>query len=480
MNRIIGRQQEIRRLKRCLNENEAQLIVVYGRRRVGKTFLINEFFGGRFDFKLTGVFDQPMNIQLKNFIFELNCLSKEQYDVPKDWMEAFMLLRNYLNKDDSSEEKKVVFFDEMPWMDTQKSGFMAAFEWFWNSWGSTKSNLIFVICGSATSWMVNNLDENKGGLFNRQTCRIYLKSFSLGETEQYLESRNIMWSRYDITQCYMIMGGIPYYLRMLDPELSLNNNIDNMFFRKRAELWDEFEHLYRTLFNNSSQYVKIVSELSKIRRGLSRGEIIEKTGLPGNGVMTKMLNDLENSGFIRINDRYGYKKREKLYQLSDYYSMFYFRFIKDNYGKDEHMWSNTIDNPSRRTWMGLTFEQVCKDHIEQIKMRLGISGVMTQVSSWWKKGDESENGAEIDLLIERRDRVINLCEIKFSTHLFEIKKEYDETLKNKLNIFREETNTNQTIIPTMITTFGVKDNKYSNFIGNEVVLDDLFNGGMNL
>lgn len=473
MNNLIGREKEIRRLNRALEEREAQLIIVYGRRRVGKTFLINEYFGGDFSFKFTGAFGESKKVQLKNFVLELNRQAMTKYDVPQDWSDAFALLRDYLESKDK-EKKQVVFFDEMPWMDRQKSGFLPAFEWFWNSWGSSRENLVFIVCGSATSWMIDKLDNNKGGLFNRQTCRLYLEPFNLHDTELYLKSRDIYWSRYDITVCYMIMGGIPYYLKLLDRSLSLNENIDALFFEKRSELWDEFEHLYNTLFSNSDNYIRIVEALSKKRSGLTRNEISKASGVAANGVLSKMLTDLINSGFVRINDIFGRKKRDIIYQLSDYYSLFYFRFIKDNYGKDEHLWSNSNDNPARRSWEGLTFEQICKDHIQQIKNKIGIAGVMTDISSWSKQGNDEEDGVQIDLLIDRRDRVINLCEIKFSGAQFEIKKEYDIKLKNKVEVFREATKTNKTIQMTMITTYGIKKNMYSNYVGKEITLDDLF------
>ena len=473
MSGITGRKKEIDRLDRAMHEAEAQLIIVYGRRRVGKTYLINEYFDNRFDFQFTGSFDQSTQEQLKNFVLEFNRTTGKKQDTPENWREAFSLLRDYLVSK-GTKKKQIVFFDEMPWMDRQRSGFVSAFEWFWNSWGSKRKNLVFIACGSATSWMIDKLDHNRGGLFSRQTCRLYLEPFRLHDTELYLQSRNIQWSRYDIVQCYMIMGGIPYYLKLLDRRLSLNENIDCLFFRKRAELWDEFDHLYRTLFSNSEQYIKIVQALSKKKSGLKRDEIANATGIAANGDLSRMLSDLENSGFIRINAVFGHKKREKTYQLSDYYTLFYFRFIKDGYGKDERLWSHTTDNPARSAWAGLTFEQVCKDHMDQINTKLGISGVMTEVSSWQKRGDAAGEGTQIDLLIDRRDRVINLCEIKFAIKPYEIKKDYDLALRNKVETFREETKTNKTIQTTMITTYGVKNNMYSNYIASEVSMDDLF------
>lgn len=472
---IIGRSTEIARLDRCMQEEHAQLIIVYGRRRVGKTYLINEYFDNDFSFKLTGAYKKPKSFQLESFAYALREKTGKQQPVPSSWREAFHLLRAHLESL-PEDEKKVVFFDEMPWLDTQQSDFLPVFEWFWNDWASTCPNLLFIVCGSATSWMTDHISDNKGGLFNRQSCRIYLEPFTLHETEQFLHSMGITWSRYEIAECYMIMGGIPYYLRLLDAALSYTQNIDNLFFRKKGELWDEFEHLYRTLFTNSDSHIKIVEALSIKRNGLTRGDIIAKTGLPTNGALTKMLHDLESSGFIRVINFYGKKTKDALYQLADYYTAFYFRYIKDNYGKDEHYWSNAIDNPARRSWAGLTFEQLCMDHIPQIKQRLGISGVLSEESIWYTQGDEDLGiaGAQIDLLIERRDRVINICEMKFSVNEYVMDKGYDMSLRNKLDSFRRMTGCRKTLQTTMVTTYGVKQGKYSGFINSQVTLDDLF------
>jgi hypothetical protein len=395
--------------------------------------------------------------------------------VPSDWRDAFRQLREYLETL-PEKEKQVVFIDEMPWLDTPQSDFLPLFEWFWNDWASTRNNLIFIVCGSATSWMTDNISGNKGGLFNRQSCRIYLEPFTLHETEEFLEFKGITWSRYEIAECYMIMGGIPYYLNLLDKAMSYTQNIDNLFFKKRGELWDEFGHLYATLFSNSDSHIKIVEALSTKKGGLTRNELVQKTGLPANGNFSKMISNLESSGFIRVSNFYGKKKKDALYQLSDYYTAFYYRYIKNNYGKDEHYWSNAIDNPARRSWTGLTFEQLCKDHIPQIKKKLGISGVLSEESIWYTHGDEElgVSGAQIDLLIERRDRVINVCEMKFSINEYVIDKDYDMVLRNKLDAFRRMTNCKKSLQTTMITTYGVKQGKYSGIINSQITLEDLF------
>lgn len=471
--KIIGRQKEIEQLQKCMNANQAQLIVVYGRRRVGKTFLINNFFDGRFDFKVAGSYDQPKGVQLKNFISELNLHSKLNFKVPNNWTDAFFALREYLETLPNNE-KHVVFIDEIPWLDTPRSGFLSAFEYFWNNWGSAQDNLVCIVCGSATAWLVENIAKNKGGLYNRQTCRLYLEQFTLMETEQYLKANGFEWSRYQIVENYMIMGGIPYYLNMLDNTISLEANIDNMFFRKRALLWDEFELLYQTLFNNSEKYLKVVEALSSKRKGLTRKEISQITKLPSNGDLTTILENLVNSEFVLSYHFFGNKKQDMLYQLSDHFTLFYYKFLKNNTGRDERFWSNSIDNPAVKAWEGFSFEQVCKDHVRQIKKKLGISGVLAEVSSWFSKSTEEHDGAQIDMLIDRRDNVINICEMKFSNNEYEIDKDYERRLIDKIECFRKETGSRKALHLTMITTYGVKKNIHSGRVQSEVTIDDLF------
>lgn len=470
---IIGRETELKQLQNAFESKEAQLILVYGRRRVGKTFLINHFFNKRFDFKLTGDFKGSKEDQLNNFYAELKNQTQSDITKPTNWRQAFWQLRDYI-ENLSENEKHVVFLDEMPWLDTPKSDFLPAFEYFWNSYGSAKDNLLFIVCGSATSWIVEKIEKNKGGLFNRQTGRIYLEPFNLYETEKFLEAKNINWNRYTITMAYMILGGIPYYLKQLDKELTFDTNIDNLFFRKRAELWDEYDNLYNTLFSNSEKYTKVVEILSEKMQGYTRSEIAEKTKIADNSKLTKILKNLVDSGFIRAYSFFGKRKQNTFYQLADYFSLFYFRFIKDNYGSDEHFWSNSLDNPSRTAWQGFTFEQVCKDHFRQIKKKIGISGILSSESGWSVPQTEEHPGAQIDMLIDRRDKVISVCEMKFAADKYQITKEYDEKLRSKMSVFKTVTKTKKALQLVMITTYGLTNGMYSNSVQSQVVLDDLF------
>ena len=476
---IIGRKQEQRELKRLFESDESEMVVVYGRRRVGKTYLVNQMFADEgFAFKITGLYKSKLPVQLDNFTLALReCSSDDSWPHPKSWMEAFGQLKTYL-KNTKTGKKRVLFFDELPWMDTKGSRFLEAFEWFWNSWGCSQTDLMLIVCGSATSWIINKLFKHKGGLYNRAGSKIFLRPFTLAETEQYLKKQGFDWERYDIAMAYMMMGGIPYYLKQLEPGRTLPDNIDNCFFKTYGKLWDEFDNLYETLFAQSEIYVRIVEAIASKRIGLTREEIIRLTKLPDNGSTSRALKDLVKCGFVRTYHYYGHKTKCQTFQLSDFYTLFYLRFIKDNYGQDEHFWTHMLDNPKRNAWMGYSFEQLIKEHIDQVKRALGIGSVLTQQSSWFVEKrdieDEALNGAQIDLLIDRRDKAINLCEAKFYGGEFTIDKDYALNLRNKITAFKAATKTHKAIVPTMMTTFGVKRNSYSGIIQQEVVLDDLF------
>ena len=474
---FIGREYEKSLIQQYLDSPKAELVAIYGRRRVGKTYLVKSFFQNQFDFYFTGMYETSRAVHLSLFRKELSRLTTEKVPPLKDWFTAFDALKDYLKT--LNKEKLVVFLDELPWMDTPRSNFLAAFSNFWNTWGSTQPNLKLFVCGSATTWMLDKFVGDKGGLYGRVCRPIHLSPFTLDETEQYfLKIKGLNWGRMQILETYMMMGGIPYYLKQLEPERTLLDNIDNCFFKTNGKLWDEFDNLYETLFAQSEVYVRIVEALASKRIGLTREEIIKVTKLPDNGPTSRALKDLVKCGFVRAYQYFGHKNKSQTYQLADFYTLFYLRFIKDNYGQDEHFWTHMLDNPKKNAWAGYSFEQLIKEHIEQVKRALGIGSVLTQQSSWFIEkrnlDDENLSGAQIDLLIDRRDKAINLCEAKFYSGTFTIDKDYSLKLRDKITTFKSTIKTRKSIVPTMITTFGVKRNTYSGIIQQEATLDDLF------
>ena len=469
---IIGRKEEQQILHSAVQSENSEFVAVYGRRRVGKTYLIRETFGYKFTFQHTGLAKGNTKEQLFSFAISLRDAGYDDCPIPKSWLEAFSLLSAYLKN--SADEKKIVFLDELPWMDTPRSNFISAFEHFWNGWASARKDIVLIICGSATSWIINKVINDHGGLHNRVTKQIALQPFTLKECEMFAQSKGLEMSRYQLAECYMVFGGIPYYWSLLEKGLSLAQNIDKIIFAKNGKLSNEFNQLYASLFKSPEQYIDIVTALGKKKVGMTREEIIAATDKYSNGALSKVLDELEYCGFIRKYNGFDKKSKQAIYQLIDNYTLFYFKFIQQNENNDEHFWSASIDSAMHRAWSGLAFERLCMAHTQQIKAALGIAGVLSNVYSWRKEADETSDGAQIDLLIDRNDQVINLCEMKYSLSEYAIDAEYEQKLRNKKSAFIDATNTRKAVHLTMVTTFGIKTNAHSGIVQNEITLEDLF------
>lgn len=473
MNDLIGREKELRQLDKIMASRKSEFVALYGRRRVGKTFLVREYFQYSFDFQLTGLANSNTRQQLTNFHVALSRQASGSIDsLPPNWFEAFQRLINHLESIQANR-KKIIFLDELPWLDTPRSDFMLALEHFWNSWATNRKDIVLLTCGSAASWMINQLINNHGGLHNRVTERIKIHPFTLRETEELLNARNHVLDRYQILQLYMVVGGIPFYLDSLSTGKSAAQNIEEMCFQKGAILTSEFQNLFSSLFKNADQHKTLILALANKTQGMTRNKLIAETGIASGGTMTKLLSELEESGFISRHTPFNRKSRESIYRLSDFYSAFYLRFIQHNTNYDQGIWLNAIDHPKQRAWTGYAFEQVCLAHIPQIKKALGIHGIISYSSSW--KSIQSTPGTQIDLVIDRRDQVVNLCEIKYSISPYSITKSYSENLRNKIGVFKQETKTRKAVFLTFISTYGLIRNEYANaLVQNEVTMDALF------
>ena len=471
---MIGRKYELGVIRDCIDADRSRLIVVYGRRRVGKTFLIQEAFGRRFTFTHTGIEGGTFQEQLGAFWRSLKERWNEECPRPKSWMEAFDLLKKAVSA--SSDRRKTVFIDELPWMDTPHSGFVKAVEDFWNGWANVRTDVVMVVCGSAAAWMTKKVLRNRGGLFNRASRTIRLAPFTLAECEQFASAQGMVMDRKDIASAYMIFGGSPYYWTLLEKKESLSQNIDRLFFAEGAELADEFRRLYRSVFANPDPYVSIVTALATKKIGMTRDEITSVAeGISNNGALSECLENLQLSGFVRKYAHTGNASKLSVYQLIDGYTLFYFSFVRDNVSQDPHFWSHLLKDQRRVVWEGLAFERVCLLHAEQIKAALGVAGVATAISQWRCHSDDPETkGAQIDLVIERSDRVTNLCEMKFASERYEITAAGAESLREKAAAFRRETGTKANCHITFVTTYGIRRNAHSACVQSEVTLDDLF------
>ncbi len=474
---IIGRIHEKKILTDICRDRQARLIAIYGRRRVGKTYLIKQFFNEQFDFYFTGSFETSAQIQLTLFQNMLTQSNGTTMAPPQDWFTAFDRLKDYLSS--LTKDRLVVFLDELPWMDTPKSNFVQAFSFFWNTWGSTRKGLKMIVCGSSTSWMLDKVIGDKGGLYGRTSRSIYLSPFNLYETEQFLVHRKgIQWSRFQVVEAYMIFGGIPYYLDMLERDYPFSVNIDRLFYSQGAPLRTEYEFLFRSLFKNSSVYRQVVEILAHKNKGLTQKELKEAMHSYDSGSMSSVLDNLCKCDFLRKYSAYGKKEKGSIYQLTDMFSLYYLKFIGHQTGLDEHFWTNIKDN-THNSWAGYAFEQVCLHHIQQIRHRLSIKGVLTNVCSWSSQKQTDKDGTEwpggqIDLLLCRADHVIDVCEMKYCQSQFTLIGEYERKIRERTEMFRHLTKTKDALHHILITTYGLKDNSFSGLFSATVTMDDLF------
>ncbi len=482
---IIGREREQKKLIDLYESGRAEFVAVYGRRRVGKTFLVDEVFSSKITFRHAGlspissdnsarVQKKRMKNQLEHFHKSLLTQGMEECKAPLSWLEAFYMLEKFLMDQDNKEERLLIFLDEIQWMDTPRSGFMTGLEAFWNSFACHRRNVMVIVCGSSTSWILDKLINNHGGLYGRLTYQIELEPFNLSECEKFFSQKGFSLSRYDMVQAYMTVGGIPYYLNYFDKALSIPQNIQALFFDRTAPLRDEFDRLFSSLFTNPEVMKTIVAALNSKKRGLTRNELLRKTGITDSGEFSKQLKALQSGAFIIKYDSFGNGKRDSYYKLADPFCIFYLRFVSSDSAQRRSNWINIADSQPVVIWRGLAYENVCFNHIRQIKFALGISGVSTNESLWSKHGTDDAEGAQIDLIIERRDNIVNMCEIKFYNDEFTANKECHFTLVRKERLLREVLPKKTSIHNTLITTFGLRHVDYFGDFMNTITLDDIF------
>ena len=469
---IIGREKEQRALNDCLQTGRPEFLVVYGRRRVGKTYLIRQFFNDRFSFYATGELNEKNSAQLRLFSMQLRAYGDQQKKAAKDWLEAFTRLRAVLERPDvhrDSSGRRVVFLDEVPWMDAARSDFRSALDFFWNSWGCMQADLVLIVCGSATSWIIDHLLDDRGGFYNRITRQLYLKPFTLHECELLAEADGLSLTRPQLMETYMILGGVPYYWNLLSRRTSLPQNIQELCFEESGPLRYEYPRLFRSLFRNPEKHLRIIEMAASRQGGVLRKELAEDPAIGNGESLTKALSELEQCGFLRKYRSSSAEKSSFLYQVIDPFVLFALRFLQQ---QEVRLWSRFVGTPAYYAWRGHAFETVCLNHVDQMKAALEIRGVETSEYAWRSK--ESASGVQIDLLIDRQDGVINLCEMKCTDQPFAIDAAYQRQLLEKVTVFRTESKTRKAVHLTMVTSAGLSHNAHANMVMNEITGDDLF------
>lgn len=473
---MVGRNEELEIIDKLLKSKKSDLVIVTGRRRVGKTYLIREAFKDFICFEFTGTQYGETENQLQKFSKEISkyfpkLKNKLDYN---DWYSALENLSKGIDSLRKSNKKRVIFIDEFPWIATPKSKFLQEFDYWWNTWAS-KQNLVVVITGSAASWMIKKVVNNKAGLHNRITQRIHLNPFTLAETKLFLDQKNAEYDFYQTIQLYMITGGIPYYLEGIHPHQSVAQNINRMCFHTNGILRNEFSNLYKALFEHADIHIEVVKALGGKWKGLTRQEILKATKLSDGGGLSKVLDELTSCGFTLKIMPLGKKTKDALYRLVDEYSLFYLHFIHNSRATDKNAWLQKSTSPQFKAWQGYVFENICMRHHEAIKLALGISGIYSEISSFYYKGDKVNDGFQIDLIIDRADNTMNLCEMKFHTSEFIIDKSYAEILRKRKANFQRISNTRKLLLHTLITPYGIIQNEHSlSQINHSISADKLF------
>lgn len=473
---MIGRKKEIEKIQRLTASTRSEFLAVTGRRRVGKTFLIDTVLRARYCFSMTGIQNGSMMAQLVNFGVKLS-----EYDgtfapqTPRDWQSAFLQLKAYLRTLDR-DKKHVIFLDELPWMATPKSGFVQMLAHFWNDYLSKEPHFLLVICGSATSWISHKIINDPGGLHNRVTENIHLYPFTLSETGAFLRQKGLQFSPAEIAKIYMSLGGVPFYLDAIRKGESFAAAIERLCFSPAGILHNEYANLFQALFNNAEMHQQIVSALAGKRRGMSHAEILEAIGLSQpTGAYQRAIEELLVSDFIAENIPFGRKKRGVLFRLIDEYSIFYHRFIKSNKKYTPGIWQQLADGQAYKVWAGYAFESLCHKHIDAIKRALHIGAVYTEIYSLSVPATPESEGFQLDLIIDRKDGCINLCEIKFHGGPYTISKEEYHRLLELRQRFVDYTGTTKQVFLTFITNHGITPNAYSaELLDAEIRLEQLF------
>jgi uncharacterized protein len=468
--KLVGRDNEIKELNKCLHSDRSHFIAIYGRRRVGKTFLVKTFFKNSFAFYATGLADADKQTQLSNFNLALKKYKKKgtpPLSNANDWLNAFNNLIEVLEQQDQGT-KKVVFLDELPWMETRNSGFLTALEFFWNSWASSREDILLIICGSASWWIIDKIINNKRGLYNRVTNRIKIEPFTLKGVKEFMVSRGGNYDHYQLIQLYMVFGGVPFYLDNIDVQESASMNIDRLCFGQKATMKSEYNQLFASLFNSPERHIAVIEALTNKKVGFYRDELLKQSGLTDGGRFSMVLEELEQCNFIRKYYKIGNKKRDAIYQLVDNYTLFYHKFIKQSNELDDELWLNMLNTPEYFSWAGNAFEIICLQHAQEIKNGLGISGVQSKIYSW------ANPSTQIDMVIDRKDQVINLIEAKFSIDSYTITKSYSDNLRKKVAEFIDETKTKKSVWLVMVSVFGLDNSPYNNLVQKDLTMNIFF------
>lgn len=479
LNTLIARQEEQSELLDAYQSKQAEFIVLYGRRRIGKTFLIEELYGkqkGHY-FQFTGIQKGTLKEQLDQFAKQIgHCFYQgAAIRVPATWLDALEILTKAIEPIPQNK-KIVIFLDELPWMCTKKSRLLQAIDYYWNQHWKRDKRFKLVVCGSSASWIIKKILHHKGGLHNRNTRTLLLRPFTLQEAKKFFEQAHVKLSDEQLVQFYMLCGGVPYYLAQIKKGKSVAQMTDKLCFQQDGMLYQEFDKLFASLFDEAESYKELIYLIASKHEGIARTEIEKKSQYSSGGGLTDKLKELEEAGFIQSFLPLEHQARGIYYRIIDEYCYFYLKWILPIKNtlvvkeRDSKYWSNKMGTPAYYNWLGYAFETICYKHIHEIKKALDLT-VSTNIGVWRyiPKKEDSDTGVQIDMLFDREDGIVSLCEIKYTKEPFSIDKAYAENLKNKMAVYKAKTHSKKQIQLVLISANGIKTNYYSEELISQVI-----------
>lgn len=481
---LIGREKEKSILNQIVTSNKSEFLALYGRRRIGKTYLIKQFFSEKnhLFFYCSGLRNGSLSQHLDLFSKQLGlCFyNGAPLQSSDSWLKAFEQLNKAIEQIPRNK-KLIIFLDELPWMATPRSGLLDALDHYWNRYWSHDKRFKLIVCGSSASWIIDNIINNVDGLYNRVTRTMTLDPFSLNETQRYLKSQKINLNQEQVLELYLALGGIPHYLALLKKGLSAAQCIDELCFQRGGALSMEFDRLFASLFRDPEPYINLIKTIAKHRYGIMQAQLVKESGATAGGSTSKKLKELEEAGFILSFTPYNHSDKGIYYKVIDEFTLFYLKWMAGkNKGlskqeQKEGYWLSKTKSPSYQAWSGYAFEAVCYKHIKQIRKALKIEAG-AEAGSWrYNPKSKEQQGAQIDLLFDREDGVISVCEIKYNNKPFSIDKSYASNLTNKLHAFSKHTRSKKQLFLNMVTVNGVKPSIYSEeLICGVVKLGDFF------
>jgi AAA+ ATPase superfamily predicted ATPase len=408
MKQFIGRKVEIAQLTALIDLPRPSIAVIYGRRRVGKSELIRHVTQGKNVLSFEGLEGQPKHKQIKNFLFQLSAQSNIREKNISDWPDALILLRTL-----TQDGQWIIILDEFQWMANYQNELVSVIKMIWEKYLSQNPDLTLILCGSIASFMKSKVLKSSA-LYGRTDYELNLHELNLSEISEFFPGKGSD----EVIDTAMLVGGIPKYLELISEYPSLYDALEPLAFSQDGFFKTEYDRLFASHFGKKPIFMKIIQTLATNPYGLTTGKLAKEMQVASGGTLCHQLDDLESAGFLHSIIPFDKPEGSKLrkYILMDAYVRFYHSIIRGS--MKETTPPNTqfhaiMSSPRYAAWAGMAFEFLCMRHHKEISRILGFHGIPYTAGPFFQRKTLDTPGVQIDLLFERSDKILVLCEMKY-------------------------------------------------------------------